>query len=70
MSASVLIIAAKRVATLQARAALSGIALHHVEGENGRPVYIATKWALTKQFESLDEVEAWIDRVTDKPGST
>lgn len=50
--------------TLQARAALKEIALHALEADNGRTVYIATRWALTKQLDSLEEVEAWLDRVT------
>jgi hypothetical protein len=54
----------KTFANLRARAALAAIELYQIEGDNGRPILIATRWALTKQFESLSEVEAWLDRVT------
>lgn len=55
--------ALKTFATLQARAALAGIVLHRIEGDFGRPVYIATRWAMTKQFEGLGDVEIWLDDV-------
>lgn len=54
----------KRFATLQARAALAGITLHQLEGDFGATIYIATRWSLTKQMDDLDEVGAWLDRVT------
>lgn len=55
--------ALKTYATLQARAALEGITLHRIDGDFGRPVYIATRWAMTKQFDGLGEVEIWLDEV-------
>lgn len=54
---------AKLLANATARAALAGITLHHLEGDFGRPVFVATRWALTKQFDSLEDVERWLDRV-------
>lgn len=54
---------AKRPATAQARAALAGIALHILTGDDGRPEYVATKWALTKAFTDIADVELWLDRV-------
>lgn len=56
----------KRFATVAARAALAGIVLHRFEGDYGRPIYIATRWALTRQFDDLDAVEQWLDMVTGK----
>lgn len=56
----------KRFATLQAHAALAGVVLHQLDGDFGRPVYIATRWALTRQFDSLGEVALWLERVTGK----
>lgn len=53
----------KRASTAQARAALAGITLHVLAGDDGRPEYIATRWALTKSFTDLSEVERWLDRV-------
>lgn len=55
--------ALKTFSTLQARAALQGITLHRIEGDFGRPVYIATRWAMTKQLDGLGEVEIWLDEV-------
>lgn len=57
----------KRFATLQARAALSGITLHRIEGDLSPVVYIATKWALTRELRDLDAVKKWLDRVTGHP---
>lgn len=56
----------KRLATAQARAALAGIALEAIEGDNGRLEFVATRWALSKRFDDLAAVEAWLDRVTGK----
>ena len=54
----------KRFNTLQAAAALSGITLHQLEDDHGAPIYIATRWAMTKQLSTLDEVALWLERVT------
>lgn len=56
----------KFFSTLQARAALAGVTLHQLEGDFGAPIYVATRWAMTKQMESLSEVDQWLDRVTGK----
>ena len=56
----------KRLCTLQAGAALAGVTLHKLDGDFGVPIYVASRWAMTKQLESLDEVEAWLVRVTGK----
>lgn len=53
----------KRLATLRARAALAGITLHVMEGDAGRPQYIVSRWALTKALDSLEDLQAWLDRV-------
>lgn len=47
----------KRWATLQARCALAGLAVTRSQDDAGRTVYIASKWALTRQCADLDEVE-------------
>lgn len=51
------IVEAKRWATLQARCALAGLAVTRSHDDAGRAVYIASKWALTRQCADLDEVE-------------
>lgn len=57
----------KRFATLRAKAALSGVTLFCIEGDLQPVVYIATRWAMTKQLDDLGEVEAWLGRVTGRP---
>lgn len=47
----------------QARAALVGVTVHALHGDDGRPEYIATRWAMTKAHGSLEELSAWLDRV-------
>lgn len=54
----------KRLATLRARAALAGVTLYAIEGDDGRPLYVLTRWHLTRELRTLDEVEAWLAQVT------
>lgn len=54
---------AKRQANAIARAALAGVVVHVTRDERGQPEYIATRWAFTKALGSLDELEAWLDRI-------
>lgn len=56
----------KDFATLQARAALNSVILHKLEDDRGREVYIVSRWALTREMRTLDEVSTWLDRVTGK----
>lgn len=55
---------AKLFATLQARAALAGVTLAAIDDDTGRPAYVVTRWALTRQLDNLDAVERWIDQLT------
>jgi len=57
----------KRFTTLRARAALSGVMLHCLDGDLGTQAYIATRWAMAKQLDDLNDVETWLDRVTGHP---
>jgi hypothetical protein len=54
----------KRLATLRARAALAGVTLYQSTTDTGQPCYIVSRWALTRQLESLDAAEHWLDQVT------
>ena len=54
----------KRVATLRAKAALSGHILHAIEGDNGQTLYIFSKWAQVRQLESIERAEMWLSHVT------
>lgn len=58
---------AKHFATLQARAALHGITLIQSTDDRDRPLYVASRWALTRDFDSLLAVSQWLDRVTGVP---
>ena len=53
----------KTLATLRARAALVGVALVPSTDDHDRPVYIASRWGLTRQLDSLEEVEVFLKRV-------
>ena len=50
----------KQAATLKARAALRGIVLIESADDRGRPEWIATWNAMTKAFDSLDDVGRWL----------
>lgn len=53
----------KRIATVRARVALLGGVLHVVESDCGRPVFIVSRWCLTKELPDIETVEAWLARV-------
>ena len=52
----------KAKSTLVARAALVGAVLHITEDDRGRPLFVVSKWALTRSMGTVDEVEAWLRR--------
>lgn len=55
----------KRLATLRASAAMAGVQLHvYYDEDTGQTVYLVSRWALTRQLESLDAAEAWLAQVT------
>lgn len=56
--------ATKRLATARARAALAGVAVIESHDDRGHPTFIASRWALTREFASLDELERWLDQTT------
>jgi hypothetical protein len=53
----------KAWATAQARCALAGFTANLIEGDDGRPMLVVSRWALTRAFDSLAEVETWLARV-------
>jgi hypothetical protein len=55
--------AIKRFATLKARAALIGSTLHCIEGDDGKPAFIVTRWALTKALADLDAVDQFLSEM-------
>jgi hypothetical protein len=54
----------KAFASLQAHAALHGITVLESTDDRGRVVYIATRWALTKELPTLAALHAWLEQVT------
>lgn len=55
----------KHLATLKAKAALRGVVLYFTEGDRGEPLFIASRWSLTRQMHSIDEVEDFLARIGD-----
>lgn len=54
---------AKLIATLKAEAALCGVVLHTGVDDFGRPSFIATKWTLTRELHSADEVRELLRQI-------
>lgn len=54
---------AKRLANATARAALWGGVLTVIDGDDGRPLLIVSRWALCRSFTSLDDVDAFLEKV-------
>jgi hypothetical protein len=58
----------KRLATLQAEDALLGIAVSVEVDLQNRPDYIASRWALTRAFDTLESLAAWLrDLIVEAP---
>jgi len=57
----------KAFATTQARAALAGITLSALQNDSGRTVFIASRWALTREFADLKALSAWLGEFADHP---
>lgn len=53
----------KQVATLQAVAALSGIRVDPINNDDGGTAYVLTRWSLTKQCNTLDELRGLLRRM-------
>lgn len=45
-------------------AAMAGITVVPIEADNGKRVYVVSRWALTKQIDSLDDLASWLERTT------
>jgi hypothetical protein len=57
---------AKQFETLRAEAALAGVTLVASTDDRDLPIYIASRWALTRTFLTLAEVAHWLAMVTGK----
>lgn len=53
----------KGFATLQARAALLGVSLVRSTDDRDREVFIASKWSMTRQLDSIAAVEELLQRI-------
>ncbi|KQP35858.1 hypothetical protein [Pseudorhodoferax sp. Leaf274] len=60
---------AKRLATLQARAALRGYEVHAITGDRGEPMLVATRAAATHHLDSLDALERWLANLASEEDS-
>lgn len=60
---------AKRLSTAAARCALNGITMRRIEADAGGHEFVCSKWSLTRRFASLDELEAWLERVDGRTAS-
>lgn len=54
----------KQFNTLRARAALNGIVLLETTDDSDKPLYVASRWALTRSFDNLLALSQWLDMVT------
>ena len=59
----------KRFSGLQAELALRGYSVVQIEGDDGRPRYVVTRWALTKELSSLDDLTGFVQRIGGGDGS-
>ena len=53
----------KRLATLQACAALAGFAVQISDDDRGNPLYVITRGAMCERVIGLDELERWLEAV-------
>jgi hypothetical protein len=53
----------KMLSTARARAALRGVVVHCMPDDTGSPEYVVTQGPWTVALKSLDELEAWLDRI-------
>lgn len=52
-----------RLATLKARAARASITVHEFRDAQGRVEFVATRWAYSLGFQTLDQLQAWLDQI-------
>lgn len=61
--------AEKEFANLQAKAALLGATLHWIEDDRGAAKFIVSKWNVTRQLDSFEQVSVWLDRLAGRYSS-
>lgn len=50
--------------TLQAECLLAGFSANLIDGDNGRPLLVVSRWALCKSFDGVAEARVWLAMVT------
>ena len=54
----------QRLANIRARAALAGVQIHVFDDEcTGKTIFVVSRWAMTRQLESLHALEEWLSMV-------
>lgn len=53
---------------LRARCSLAGVRMHATTDDRGQPMFVASRWNLSRTFASGEEVAAWLDRVVGAKG--
>lgn len=48
---------------LQAECLMAGFPASLIDGDNGKPLLVVSRWALCRSFSSAPEAEAWLARV-------
>jgi hypothetical protein len=57
---------AKAFENLRARCALAGVALTRSTDDHDRPMFVVSRWALTKTLPDMASVAQWLTMVTGK----
>jgi len=58
---------AKEWRNLQAECLLAGFRADLLDGDDGRPMLVVSRWALTRSFSAPADARAWLARVTGAP---
>lgn len=53
----------QRIGALIVRASNKDYSLHITSGQTGKPIFVVTRWGWARDFDSLQAVESWLDRV-------
>lgn len=54
----------QRIANIRARAGMANVQFHVFDDEcTGQTVFMVSRWAMTRQLESLDAAEKWLNLV-------
>lgn len=58
----------KEFESLRARCSLAGVASPVTEDDRGQPMYVVTRWNLSRTFVSVQELGQWLDRLVGAKG--